>query len=146
MAGADTAAMLKFRDTIRKEVSMIRHHQRAAAAGVGDDFTLNPKSLKPVAATIGTVTARKVTAEETASFERDVVRLRADLAASRRTPQEKTDAPVTAMSDYGWYSTPEWTARISRPYSMATHTMSEIVAFGDEYRKKTGTGPFNKVK
>lgn len=88
------AGLLRYRDQIKKEVNALRRTHATDSA-----FTLNPATLKPVAAKVGEAPSRRVSPpEETAAFNRDVEELRTTLAKSRRTPQQRAPdgVPETA--------------------------------------------------
>jgi len=134
------AGLLKYRDQIRKEVNALRRSNAGGAAA----FSLNPATLKPVVAKVGEAPARRVSPEETAAFNRDVVELRATLAKSRRTPQQRAPdgVPETASQEVGWLSAQYYDA-ISKPLRMATHKVSGEVEFAQAYAIAYKAGPFD---
>jgi hypothetical protein len=110
-------------------------------------FTLNPKTLKPVAAPVGTIDKRKYTAEDELARTRNLVALQDTLKASQKEPQEKTHLPRSAASDVGWHWKDPEAAIISRkPLRKNANPRCEEVRHGENFAAIFLAGPFNKTQ
>ena len=140
-APADYGSLLRFRDQIRKETLALR--KARARSGGPPSFALNPLSLRPVAASIGTAPPEaSMNAAQLTRKQENVEALRATLALSGRAPRDRYAQPMTSAQEIGWHASRH--TAMAKPLFLATHHKSDIAQYGEDYATACGCGPFNK--
>jgi len=139
----DMSSLLRFRDQIKKETMALR--KANSRIGGKSTFSLNPLSLKPVAASIGTApTDSYMNEEQLQRKAENIATLRATLAKSSLAPRERYAVPLTASQEIGWHASRN--TSMAKPLYLATHHKSDVAEFGEQYVTAMGCGPYDKTQ
>jgi hypothetical protein len=142
MSTDDQVGLLRWRDRINMEVKTLRN--KAADPGNAPTFTLDVGKLKPITAKVGQGQEKILTPEQTLARDANLSLVAESIRRKQAPAQDKMALPPTSASEVGWLSLHHM--NLARPYTIATHKKSEIVAYGEAYAVVNKAGPFDKTQ